>query len=415
MGWLALAAEVGIGLLVDGLALIRQDVSDLSARLAEVLLHGTLGAERGAFTLEVTASRDDSDGFRDQTLELLYLAACCLPFHVLSFTRSLKHGSCHAGGSGLEYESAHLSEAAAKARLAYQAQYVRAADPLALAAALGIVRPFGPMRFLQVLLACAAVLYLLYLTGLYFAQRSMSYPGARIRVSPEPAPARGLERSVLKTPLGDVETLFLPADASQAGKPQPAVVFGHGNGEVVDYWVSALDGFRDRGIGVLLVEYPGYGRSSGSTSEASIRAAMSAAYDHLASDPRVDRSRIVGFGQSLGGGAVCLLARDRPLRALILQSTFPSTAIFASRFLAPPFLLRDRFDNEAALRQFSGPVLVIHGRADTLIPWQQGRRLASASPHSTFRLYDCGHGCWNPDHLPFWRDVDSLLSEAGVR
>jgi len=318
-------------------------------------------------------------------------------------------------GQGSNTSQLTLPKAAAKVHLAYQVQYVHAADSFALAAELGIVRPFGLMRFLQVLLACTAVLYFVYLTGLYFAQRSMSYPGARIRVSPEPVPARGLERTVLKTPLGNVETLFLPADPSLQGKPQPALVFGHGNGEVVDFWVSELDGFRNRGIGVLLVEYPGYGRSSGSTSEASIRAAMSAAYDHLASDPRVDRSRIVGFGQSLGGGAVCLLARDRPLRALILQSTFPSTAIFASRFLAPSFLLRDRFDNEAALRQFPGPVLVIHGRADTLIPWQQGRRLASASPHSTFRLYDCGHGCWDPDHLPFWRDVDSLLSEAGVR
>jgi pimeloyl-ACP methyl ester carboxylesterase len=292
---------------------------------------------------------------------------------------------------------------------------VAAAGSLALAAEVGIFGPSRLMRFLQTLFACAALLYVVYLAGLYFAQRSMSYPGARIRVSPEPAPAPGLERSVLKTPLGDVETLFLPADPSPVGKPEPAVVFGHGNGEVVDYWVNELDGFRNRGIGVLLVEYPGYGRSSGSTSEASIRAAMSAAYDQLASDPRVDRSRIVGFGQSLGGGAVCLLARDRPLRALILQSTFPSAAIFASRFLAPPFLLRDRFDNEAALRQFPGPVLVIHGRADTLIPWQQGRRLASASSRATFRLYDCGHGCWDPDHLPFWRDVDSLLSAAGVR
>jgi hypothetical protein len=67
---------------------------------------------------------------------------------------------------------------------------------------------------------------------------------------------------------------------------------------------------------------------------------MEAAYDRMPGDPRVDSSRIFGFGQSLGGGAICLLARDRPLRAPILQSTFPTLDIFAAHYRAPSFLLR---------------------------------------------------------------------------
>jgi pimeloyl-ACP methyl ester carboxylesterase len=261
----------------------------------------------------------------------------------------------------------------------------------------------------------AAIFYIAYLAFLFFTQRSIFYPGAGIRVPPEPSPAPGLERWLLATPVGEVEALFLPGRADPAGSRQPAVVFGHGNGEVVDFWVTGLDGFRERGIGVLLVEYPGYGRSSGTTSEASIRVAMSAAYDRLAADPRVDPARVVGFGQSLGGGAVCLLSRDRPLRALILQSTFTSFAAFTSRYLAPAFLLRDRFDNESAVRSFDGPVLVIHGRQDEVIPFRLGQRLAAVAKHATFRAYDCGHGCWDPERLPFWRDVDTFLVEAEIR
>lgn len=260
----------------------------------------------------------------------------------------------------------------------------------------------------------AAALYLGFLGFLFLAQTSMIYPGARNVVDRVPPKAPGLEVMALPTPVGRVEALFLPAPVTAEGGLQPVMIFGHGNGEVTDYWVTALEGFRQRGIGVLLVEYPGYGRSTGTPSEVSIRTAMDAAYDRIAADPRVDRARIFGFGQSLGGGAICLLARDRPLRALILESTFPSLNLFATRHWAPPFLLRDHLDNLTTLKHFVGPVLVIHGREDQLIPWKQGRRLAEAAAHSTFKLYECGHGCWDPEHLPFWRDAGPFLVGAGI-
>lgn len=262
--------------------------------------------------------------------------------------------------------------------------------------------------------ALAVTLYLGFLGLLFVALPSIIYPGARNVVARTPPKVPGLEVMELAMPAGRVEALFLPATASGDGGPQPVMIFGHGNGEVTDYWVTALDGFRERGIGVLLVEYPGYGRSTGTPSEVSIRTAMDAAYDRIAGDPRADRERIFGFGQSLGGGAICLLARDRPLRALILESTFPSLDIFVTGHWAPRFLLRDHFDNLTTLEHFAGPVLVIHGREDRLIPWEQGRRVAEAAAHSTFKLYECGHGCWDPDRLPFWRDAEPFLVGAGI-
>jgi uncharacterized protein len=260
--------------------------------------------------------------------------------------------------------------------------------------------------------AAAAALYVAFLCALFLRQGSIIYPGAQIAVGPAPPQADGVVPLKIATSQGSVEALFLPAPST--GVQQPVVVFAHGNGEVIDYWISALHGFQERGIGVLLVEYPGYGRSSGSPSERSIRAAMDAAYDRIAADPRVDRTRIFGFGQSLGGGAICLLARDRPLRALILQSTFTSLDSFTARYWTPSFLLRDHFDSLASVRRFPGPVLVIHGREDPVIPWKQGLQLAAGSPHSTFKLYDCGHVCWDPEHLPFWQDVMPFLLAAGI-
>jgi pimeloyl-ACP methyl ester carboxylesterase len=159
----------------------------------------------------------------------------------------------------------------------------------------------------------AVVLYAGFLVALYLGQASIIYPGAENRVAPIAPLGHGGEVMRISTSAGSVEALFLPAPGDASASQSPLVIFGHGNGEVIDYWVTALDGFRERGIGVLLVEYPGYGRSSGLPSEKSIRAVMDAAYDRIVTDRRVDRARIVGFGQSLGGGAICLLAKDRSL------------------------------------------------------------------------------------------------------
>ena len=256
--------------------------------------------------------------------------------------------------------------------------------------------------------------YAAYLGLLYMGQNAMLFPGTRDHVAAVPPLADGAEPLRVHTSFGDVDAIFLPAKGMTDSDPEPVVIFAHGNGEVIDYWMRGLDGFRDRGIGVLLVEYPGYGRSTGTPSEDSIRAAMAAAYDRIAVDPRVDRTRIFGYGQSLGGGAICQLAAVRPLRALILQSTFTSLDIFARRYGAPAFLLHGHFDSVDVVSHYAGPVLVIHGRQDSLIPWEQGRLLAAAASHSTFKLYDCGHGCWEPDMLPFWSDAEVFLRTAGI-
>jgi hypothetical protein len=126
-------------------------------------------------------------------------------------------------------------------------------------------------KALGLALAAALLLYAGYLCLLYFAQSSMLYPGAANRVDPRPPDSQGVEVLRISSAAGHTEALFLPATTDSPGTKQPVVVFGHGNGELTDYWLTALSGFRERGIGVLLVEYPGYGRSAGSPSEASIR------------------------------------------------------------------------------------------------------------------------------------------------
>jgi pimeloyl-ACP methyl ester carboxylesterase len=259
----------------------------------------------------------------------------------------------------------------------------------------GVLRAFAGRHFLR---------------RLYPMQAPTFFPGTR-RVAPPQPHGPGIEVLSVAAAGATIESLFLPASDGAVG-PKPLVIFAHGNTALIDDWLTGLEGFRERGVGVLLVEYPGYGRSTGTPSEASIRAAFDGAYDRIIADARVDASRIIGFGQSFGGAAICLLAQDRPLRALILMSTFTSSDVFLPRGAAMP--MRDHFNSVQAVSHYSGPVLVIHGRNDPRIPWQQGQLLAAAAPHSTFKLYDCAHDCWQPEHLPFWHDATQFLAQAGI-
>ena len=161
---------------------------------------------------------------------------------------------------------------------------------------------------------------------------------------------------------------------------------------------------------MLLVEYPGYGRSEGSPSQASISEAMLTAYEWARHDPRVDASRIIPYGRSLGGGAAAIVAIKRPVPALILRSSFSSVAAFAQGFGAPRFLVRDPFDSVSAVKSFKGPVLILHGDRDDIVPPHHARAIAKAASNATLKFMPCGHNdCPRP-----WANIHAFLDRHGL-
>jgi hypothetical protein len=175
-----------------------------------------------------------------------------------------------------------------------------------------------------------------------------------------------------------------------------------------------MSGAGSLGASILLVEYPGYGRSEGEPSERSIRETMLAAYDWLGARPEVDARRVVGFGRSLGAGAVCTLVGHRPLAALVLQSGFTSVRAFARERWLPGFLVRDPFDNAAALARHDGPALILHGTRDDVIPYAHGRELARAARRGKFISYACAHNDCPPDLAAMWSEIGAFLGEHRV-
>ncbi len=250
--------------------------------------------------------------------------------------------------------------------------------------------------------------------GLTRLSRTLLFPRHMVALPGAPR-ALGLERSFLQNDAGKLEVWLLPGDGVSAENPGPAVIFAHGNGELIDHWPDMLERYRRLGVSVVLPEYRGYGRSDGLPSERAIVEDFCAVRARLAQDPRIDMRRLVYHGRSLGGGVVCALARIHAPRALILESTFTSIVDVARGMLIPAFVIFDRFESLPVVKAFQGPILVFHGTRDRLVPVSHGKRLAAANPSATLRLYDVAHNDLPPPASDYWQHIEVTLERASVR
>ena len=81
------------------------------------------------------------------------------------------------------------------------------------------------------------LIYCGYVLILFVFQRYLLFPGQNLRVSDMPAPKiNNLEILWLETSVGKVEAWYMPAKSMNADIKRPAVIFAHGNGELIDYW-----------------------------------------------------------------------------------------------------------------------------------------------------------------------------------
>jgi pimeloyl-ACP methyl ester carboxylesterase len=243
------------------------------------------------------------------------------------------------------------------------------------------------------------------------AQRWLLFPSYLCPAGAAPRMRDGdVEQLGIETDEGRTEAFFLRA---RGNEKRPAVIFAHGNAELAEHWISVFDQVRARGVHVLLPEYRGYGRSTGSPSERSIREDFVRFHDRLVADPAIDEERVIYVGRSLGGGAVGVLARERRPAALVFMNTFTSVTDIAGRYWVPRALVRDRFETLSAVCSLGVPTLVIHGTRDGVVPFSHGRRLAEACGGQLVQL-DAGHNDCFPDHASMVDLLMGFFAEAGL-
>jgi pimeloyl-ACP methyl ester carboxylesterase len=204
-----------------------------------------------------------------------------------------------------------------------------------------------------------------------------------------------------------VHALELPAPAGAR-----TVVCFHGNGETIADGVDRAEALHRRGLGVVLVEYRGYGVSSaGSPSEEGLYADAATVLDALEARG-LGPDRIALWGTSLGTGVASEMVTRGRAASLVLVAPYTSIRAIAARvapFLPTSLILRERFDTLGKAARIRVPTLVIHGDRDEVVPYGMGRAVANAIAGAT--LVTVPGGMHND---LFVRDGERLLDLIGA-
>lgn len=216
---------------------------------------------------------------------------------------------------------------------------------------------------------------------LYFNQQRLFYP------APRDYPQAALPGfRLIETRTADGLRLTAMYRAAQPGRR--TIVFFHGNGDNLEGAAHATRGLAADGLGVLLVEYRGYGGNPGSPGEAGLYADGEAAMRWLG-EAGVPPPETVVVGNSIGSGPATEMARRYPVSGLALISGFsslPDVAAAHVRWLPVRWLVRDDYANADKIGAAKGAVLLLHGDADTLVSADNARRLHAARPDATLTI-----------------------------
>jgi uncharacterized protein len=203
----------------------------------------------------------------------------------------------------------------------------------------------------------------------------------------------------------DAEEVWLDADDGNRihglwwAPPQgrPTILFLHGNAQSVYEWALVREDLAALECGLLLIDYPGYGKSSGDPEEQGLYASGRAALRWLLDERQLPPGQVVVLGKSLGGGVATEIVRDRVPGGVILESTFRSVPSVARRLLpmvpADAVLSEERYESLARVDALTMPLLVVHGTHDELIPFEEGQGLFDAAPEpkELYAVQGAGH------------------------
>ena len=238
----------------------------------------------------------------------------------------------------------------------------------------------------------AAAAYILIIAALYLFQRNLIYFPERSKPDIAKSGVSGMmEFSVVTGDGINLTGWYMPA---RPGKPTIALF--HGNAQNHAYRTYKSLEYIKAGYGVLLAGYRGYGGNEGKASEQGFYSDARAYLAQLKTLHISDKNLII-YGESIGSGVAVQMASEYPeTKALVLESPYTSTVdVGAKQFFFAPvrLMMKDRYESIKKIKGFKGKTIVVHGRADKIIPFNFGQQLyeAANSPKKMIVYENAGH------------------------
>jgi len=214
--------------------------------------------------------------------------------------------------------------------------------------------------------------------AMYFLQGKLIFPAPDI--IPPNSPVGSFSPVEIETPDG----VRLRAWAHPAEGDEASILVFHGNADAAVYQVRGKgEALVAAGFGVLLVEYRGYGGSSGSPSEVGLIRDGLASYDYVR---RQSASPIGLYAHSLGTAVAIPVAASRDVFAVALESPMTSildVARYRMGWVPLDGLMKYPFRSDLLIGSVRAPLFILHGTDDKVIPFSLGDRLAAMAPPGT--------------------------------
>ncbi len=195
----------------------------------------------------------------------------------------------------------------------------------------------------------------------------------------------------------------------KAANPKGIVFYLKGNSKSIKGWGKFAVDFTRHGYDVLMVDYRGFGKSTGRRTQKAIKRDMQVVYNKI--KEKVDEKYIILYGRSLGSGFATKLASMNSPRMLILDAPYYSLRHVAKKFI--PFmplslLLKFPMPTYKWMKYVNCPIHIIHGTDDRLIPYNTSVKLSKIRPELTKLHTVIGGGHKN---LNTFESYHSMLSE----
>jgi pimeloyl-ACP methyl ester carboxylesterase len=186
------------------------------------------------------------------------------------------------------------------------------------------------------------------------------------------------------------------------------VFYIKGNSRSVKGWGKFARDFLGKGYDFFMIDYRGFGKSTGKRSEAIIYSDLQHIYDWLL--PQYPESKIILYGRSLGSGFATHLAAHNHPKMLVLDCPYYSFLANLQRYnwllLPLRWLLQYHIRTDLFIKNVTCPIFILHGRKDKLIPYAHSERLVVASEGKAvlYPIENAGH-----NNLPNFAEYHDYL------